>query len=150
VTVETLARRLREELQASRVTIRLGPRRDYPVVAEATEAGVAAIAGDTSVPQASAATVRWVAAHLRTLAVDDVERSELRPPAALVDAYAIRAFIMAPIVHHGALYGTVSVHEVGRPRTWTAADVAAAERVATTMEEQVSRGEGTVAGCPAG
>ena len=129
--------RLLYDTGSSRTTLRLfDPDADYPVAAEAVAAGVPTIGHNTTVPQASADTARWIAEHGVPLVVDDVSRAELKPPRAMIDVYGLSAFILAPLreLESGALAGWISVHVAGGPRRWRDADLAAVARAVERVE----------------
>jgi len=127
---------LRIQLGASRTTLRLDqPNANYPVAAESCAPGVPSIRHDNSIDQRNAATARWILKEGRVLTVDDALTANPAPPAAIVNVYGLRAFMMAPLARKDAdnLIGWISVHENGGPRRWTDAEVgvvqAAVERV---------------------
>jgi maleate isomerase len=114
---------------ASRTTFRLdrpewGAHAD-DVFAEARAAGVESLAGNTSIRQREAATLRWLERERRILVQDDCAGADPAPPRALVELYGVRAQMLAPVEQAGELVGWLSVHENGAPRRWSDADVAA-------------------------
>jgi len=137
-----LAERCRELLArtgADRVTVRV----DFPplglavdtVAAEACGPGVNSLAGDSSIDQRSLETVRWLNDHREALVQDDFSRPPFPPPA-LLGTYGVRAQVLAPVQHGGALAGWVSVHS-RRPRPWAEPEVrwacSTADAVATAL-----------------
>jgi len=127
---------LRRSLHASRTTLRLDqPDMNYPVAAESCAPGVPSIRHDNSIDQRNAATARWILKEGRVLTVDDAFTADPAPPAAIVNVYGLRAFMMAPLARKDAssVIGWISVHENSGPRRWTEAEVglvqAAVERV---------------------
>lgn len=122
-----LAETLLQRLRASRVTVRLHPERNMPIVAEALAPGVESMRGEQAIDQNAAATVRWVATHRATLVIGDARTGEPATPQPMIERYGLRAFMIAPLLDGDQLLGTVSVHVNGEPRDWTAADVAALE-----------------------
>lgn len=120
-----VADELRLELGASRVTVRLGPERDLPLVAESLAKTAASLRGVEGVPQMAADTVQWVLLHRRVLAVGDAIREEPRTPRAMTDNFDVRAFLIAPIESGGEFLGTVSVH-ASETRVWSDAEIQAA------------------------
>jgi GAF domain-containing protein len=125
VTVEELRRATR----ASRTTLRL----DHSewslhvddVAAEALEPGVRSLAGQTSIDQRQADSVRWLDRERRPLVQDDCLAASHPPPQELVDLYGVRAQMLGPIVRGRRLVGWLSVHENRGPRDWSEEDVAA-------------------------
>ena len=85
--------------------------------------------------QRNAASARWSLKEGRVLVVDDALTADPAPPAAIVNVYGLRAFMLAPLARKDAsgLIGWISVHENSGPRRWTEAEVgavqAAVERV---------------------
>jgi GAF domain-containing protein len=128
--LERVADRLCRTLGASRVTVRLGPSRNLPILAEALDVGVPSLARERSIDQLAAETVRWVVEHRRVLAVDDAATGTPRTPSAMVERYGLRSFLIAPVEVHGLFAGTVSVHVNETGRAWTREDEAAAASAA--------------------
>ena len=121
-----LTRALRDllnSLRASRVTLRLDVAgMNFPVVAEAVN-GVAPLSGVHSLDQRNLATVQYLFRTHEVLVQDNCRVADPPPPAALVDAYGVQAQMLAPLVHRDTVVGWISVHECGRVRSWTPADV---------------------------
>jgi maleate isomerase len=133
--LERIAAGLLSATRAGRVTVRLdlpGPV-TYPVAAEACAPGVAPIRGDTSVDLKTAPTFTAVAEELRTVIQDDVLTAEPPTPPEVVARYGVRAQMLAPVVRDGRCVGTLSVHQLERPRTWSAADRQALEAAAAAV-----------------
>ncbi len=55
----------------------------------------------------------------------DTATAEPAPPAALIDAYEVKAQVLSPVVEEDAVIGWVSVHETRGRRHWTAHEVEA-------------------------
>lgn len=117
------------DVNASRCTLRLDlPERSLAVNAPAAEAvatGVSSVASDTDLDQWSLSTVQWLERHKRILVQDDLSSTELKVPAVLTDRWGVKAQMLGPIVQADRLVGWISVHQVGRPRHWSADDEAA-------------------------
>jgi maleate isomerase len=128
-----LSRMLRDLLRAtraSRATIRLDVAgMSFPVVAEALRGPVRAIAGNNTIDQRSVATVRHMLATRDILVQPDLEHADVAPPPALLEIYAARAQMLAPILHGEQVIGYVSVHQCGHAREWTPADIRSLRRV---------------------
>jgi GAF domain-containing protein len=120
--LERVADRLCRELAASRVTIRLGPTRNLPILAEALDIGVPSLRRESSIDQLAAETVRWVVEHRRVLAVDEAATGIPRTPRAMVEQYGLRSFLIAPVEVDGVFAGSVSVHVNDVARSWTGDD----------------------------
>jgi maleate isomerase len=126
---QTIVEDLLAATGASRVTLRLErPDADFPVLVEALAPGVRPIAGETGIPQRTAALARLMADERRLIVQEDCLSARPAPPQALLDLYGVRAQMLAPIDRGGALAGWISVHETSGPRQWSDGDVAAVER----------------------
>jgi maleate isomerase len=116
-------RELLTDMAASRVTLRLDVAgMNFPVVAEAVD-GVAPLSGLHSLDQRNLATVRYLFRTHDVLVQDDCQGADPPPPAALVDAYGVKAQMLAPLLYSGTVLGWVSVHDCTKARSWTRADV---------------------------
>jgi maleate isomerase len=131
--LQTIADELRAELGASRVTVRLDPSLNLPIVAEALAPGVPSLAAERSIDQMKAETVRWVVDHRRLLAVADAVKGAPRTPRQMVERHGLRAFMIAPIFLRDQFVGSVSVHMNDGPRVWSAADQELAARAAARV-----------------
>jgi GAF domain-containing protein len=133
--LQQIADELLAATRASRVTIRL-PAEDafFPIQYEALAPGTHSLRGDTTIDLAAAATFQELKRTLRPLVQDDVLTADVSVPPELIDAYRVRAQILAPIVHDGELAGVVSVHYAPGPRSWTGEDVAAATQAAADVQ----------------
>jgi maleate isomerase len=142
--LQTIADDLRVELAASRVTVRLDPSLNLPIVAEALAPGVLSLVAERSIDQMKAETVKWVVEHRRVLAVADAVNGVPRTPRPMVERHGLRAFMIAPIFVRDRFVGSVSVHVNDGPRLWNAADEAraaeAAARVAASDEGKACSG----------
>ncbi|HEX5146801.1 MAG TPA: GAF domain-containing protein [Conexibacter sp.] len=115
---------------AQRATLRLDVAgMDFPVVAEALEAGVPTIRDDTSVDQRGAATAQWIMRTREVLVQSDIALVDPPPPPELVAAYGVRAQMLGPVVADGEVVGWISVHSTSA-RAWSGDHVAALERAA--------------------
>jgi maleate isomerase len=123
--LDDVADRLRAQLGVSRVTVRLGPKQDLPLVAESLAPNAASLRKVRNVPQMTAETVQWVVRHRRVLAVGNAIEETPRTPRAMTNDFGVRAFLIAPIESDGEFLGTVSAH-AAEIRTWAAHDIEAA------------------------
>jgi PAS domain S-box-containing protein len=64
----------------------------------------------------------------RTVAIDDVEASEMGAPAAAYAAVGVRSLLAAPLVRRGRLVAILALQDK-QPRTWTRNEIAIAEEV---------------------
>lgn len=124
--LEELVAAVREQTSAARVTLRLDVAgANFPVIAEALDDGAASIRSDNSLDQRGAATAQWVMRTRQVLVQNDCHLAESPPPAALLEAYQVRAQMLAPVLIEGAVAGWVSVHSTVA-RDWSDHDVAIA------------------------
>jgi maleate isomerase len=146
---EDLMADVRERTSAARVTLRLDVAgANFPVIAEALDDGAASIRSDNSLDQRGAATAQRVMRTRQVLVQNDCLKAENSPPAALLEAYRVRAQVLAPVLIEGAVAGWVSVHSMVE-RAWSDHDVAAASRAAdaaaAALQSTVPRGQALAA-----
>jgi maleate isomerase len=142
VGLQAIVEELLAATGAARTTLRLDrPPEVFPVVAEACAPGVSSIRGDGTVDLRKAPTFTAVAEELRTLIQEDTLRSDPPTPQAVVDAYGVRAQMLAPVARDGTALGTISVH-ASEPRAWTAADRAALASAADAVLRELDAEEG--------
>lgn len=141
--LEELVAALRDEVAASRVTLRLdGAERGFDVddvVAEARGAGVKSLRGERSINQRASPTVVWMGRERRLLVQNDLRGATPPAPAALTEVYGTTAQMLGPIVRDDGLVGWISVHHNGGPREWRASDVAAVERAVAAVQDELDR-----------
>ena len=118
---------------ASRVTLRQDVPGDYafPVTHEALGDGVASLRGERTVDLRTQPVVLELRKG-RQVVQDDC-RTAYDDPAfqAMLDAYGgLAAQIVTPVLDGDRLKAVVSLHQLGRPRTWTAEEIAAATEAA--------------------
>jgi maleate isomerase len=129
---------LLEEIAASRTTLRLDVEgKNFPAVAEALATDVRPIRQDDSLDQRGAATAQWLMRTHEILVQDDCASADPPPPKPLLDAYGVKAQMLAPIVDEGTVVGWISVHYVPSTRAWTDGDVAALRAAAVRVEHDV-------------
>lgn len=123
--------------RASRVTLRRDlPGDAFPVVEEALQPGVASLRGERSVHLPTQPVVLEVRRG-RQVVQDDC-RAAYDDPAfqRMLETYGgLAAQIVTPVIVDGKLLAIVSVHQLGSPRQWTDAEVAAAARAAEEVRE---------------
>ena len=130
------------ETNASRTTLRLDDTAlGFSVADVAGEARLTtekSLRGQTSINQRAAPTAQWIEQHRRLLVQNDFSLPGLRPPAALLGRYGVKAQMLAPVIRDGRLDGWVSVHETRQVRKWSTTDqaavVAAVERILQALE----------------
>jgi GAF domain-containing protein len=132
-TAGAVIEELLAETRASRVTLRRarpdGPA--FPVVEEALAPGVGSLRDERSVDLTGQPVVREVLEG-RQVVQDDAARAYDDPAfQRMLAVYGgLAAQIVTPVEVDGRLEAIVSVHQLGTPRRWTAAEVAAATRAA--------------------
>ncbi len=124
-TWQALLDALRDQLDASRVTLRLAQNQTVQLVAESVAAGVKSMSSGTQEDASRFPTYHYLEKTGQILAQDDLRQSETRPPRSLIDEYGTLAQMLSPILVADHMAGVISVHQVGRTREWTEADVAA-------------------------
>ena len=133
-----LLRQLLADTRASRATLRLDlVGMNFPIVAEAVAEGVSPLSGDQSLDQRRLETVTYLFETRKVLVQDDTGSADPRPPKELIQAYGVRAQVLAPIVHASRVSGWVSLHECSGPREWLEPDIAAVRGVALHVQEVV-------------
>ena len=136
--LEDVLRDLLETTRASRVTLRRDLPGDspFPVVAEALAPGVRSLRDERSVHLPSQPVVLELRRGRQV--VQDDSASAYHDPAfqRMLEAYGgLAAQIVTPVERNGRLEAIVSVHQLGAPRHWTDAEVAAATLAASRVEE---------------
>jgi maleate isomerase len=132
--LEGLLKDLRESVGAHRTTVRFDiPRLNIDVddvYAESVAVGVGPLKLDSSLNQRSLGTVQWLERHQDLLVQDDCVNAEVPPPEALMNAYGVKAQMLAPLVWGRRLVGWVSVHQTGSPRQWRPEEIEALRKTA--------------------
>lgn len=129
--IQAIVDKLLVTTDADRITLRLDVLgMDYPVVAEAEQEGVPAVAHLLDIPQRDADTVKWIGRNQKILVVADALTNDPRPPADMTAKYGLTAFLLSPlgIQPSGDQVGWISVHTNRGRREWTEADVEATRR----------------------
>ena len=120
---DTVLGELFTELRPARTTLRLEVAgMNFPCIAEVVAAGQRAMTEDNSIDQRAAATATWVMEQRQVLVQADVSVGP-PPPPALIEAYGVRAQVLAPIVAGDRAVGWLSVHS-DHVRAWTSEAVA--------------------------
>jgi GAF domain-containing protein len=123
---------------ASRVTLRQDLPGDYafPVTHEALADGVTSLRDERTVDLPTQPVVLELQTGKQV--VQDDCRTAYDDPAfrRMLDAYGgLAAQIVTPVFHGDRLKAVVSLHQLGRARTWSDDDVAAATRAAEQVAE---------------
>lgn len=139
MSYQEIVEQLLHETGASRTTLRLdSPDAFFAVVAEARAPGIRSIADDTSIDLAGSPTFKFLERDQDVLIQSDLLDADPAPPPELIEHYGARAQMLAPIVRDGRLVGIVSVHYAPGPREWTEDDIAALERAAGTVQDNLA------------
>jgi GAF domain-containing protein len=149
--LRSLVDRLRAETGASRTTVR-GRVGDDPValLAESLAPGVESMADGQQPRAIVAAPTYLVLSETKAILVqDDCLNEGPEPPRSLVERYRVRAQLLAPVLDGTEMIGTISVHQQDTTRRWTAADIAALERIQAEVTAILAAPEGTPARPPA-
>jgi maleate isomerase len=88
--------------------------------------GAKSLRKENSVDQRAAKTVKWLEANRRILVQPDLADTDAPAPAALIQAYGVRAQMLGPLFRDdGHLQGWISVHYLKLPGALGPAKVAA-------------------------
>lgn len=137
-TIATVLEELLAETGASRVTVRRDvPGGDpFPVVEEALAPGVGSLRGERTVHLPTQPVVLEVQAG-RQVVQDDCASAYDDPDfqRMLVAYGGLAAQIVTPVSRDGRLDAILSLHQLGAPRHWSEAEIAAATRAAQQVGE---------------
>jgi len=138
VEIDTILSDLLEATGASRVTLRRALPGGYafPVTNEALAPGVGSLRDERTVDLRTQPVALEVAAGRHVVqddcaaAYDDPAFHRMR------EIYGgLAAQIVTPVTRDGDVIGIVSLHQLGAPRGWTAAEIAACREAAGRVEE---------------
>jgi GAF domain-containing protein len=137
-SIDDVLHALLNETAASRVTLRQDLPGDYafPVTHEALANGVASLRGERTVDLRTQPVVLELQQGRQV--VQDNCRAAYDDPAfqRMLDAYGgLAAQIVTPVFDGDRVRAVVSLHQLGRPRPWSADDVAAATRTAERVAD---------------
>jgi len=115
---------------ADRCTLRIDdPARGWTVqlpCAEVLIGGAKSLRQENSVDQRAATTVKWLEANRRILVQPNLADTDAPAPAALIQAYGVRAQMLGPLFREdGHLQGWISAHYLKLPGGLGSAKVAA-------------------------
>jgi maleate isomerase len=120
-----VAIRLLNATASSRTTVRLSRRGTAELVAEARQPGIMSMADHVTPGIMAAPTYAFLQRERTTLVQDDCRTGDPAPPPSLIADLHVYAQMLAPVVLHDEMIGTISVHQQGRPRHWVSADTEA-------------------------
>jgi GAF domain-containing protein len=126
--IDSILRDLLRAAGASRVTLRQDMPGEYafPVTHEALAPGVASLVGERTVDLRNQPVVRELMQGHQVVQSDC--RAAFDDPAfqRMLETYGgLAAQVVTPVLADGRLVAIVSLHQLGTPRSWTAAEVAA-------------------------
>jgi GAF domain-containing protein len=122
---------------ASRVTLRQDVPGDvFPVTNEALANGTPSIKG-VATPDMARQPVVLEVQHGRQVVQDDCLAASDEPHfRAMLELYGgLRAQIVTPVVRDGRVVAIVSLHQLGRTREWTAAEIESTSETARRVDE---------------
>jgi GAF domain-containing protein len=145
VTVASTLARLLAESGASRVTLRrdVPGNRFFPVTDEALAPGVPSLRGEDSVDLRTQPVVHELRATGRQVVQDDCRAVVAEPEfERMLEVFGgLAAQIVTPVIAGGRLAGILSLHQLGRPRSWTEHEIALAAGAARDVAALLERGE---------
>ncbi len=131
---------LLSRLGASRVTLRqdLPGGRAFPVTHEALAPGAGSLRREVTIDLRTQPVALEVAAG-RQVVQDDCAAAYDDPAfQRMLETYGgLAAQIVTPVVVDGRVGGIVSVHQLGSPRSWTAAEIAGCSEAAAELAELI-------------
>lgn len=136
--IDAVLQQLLGETGASRVTLREDVPGEYafPVTREALAPGVSSLRGERSVDLRTQPVVLELQRSAQV--VQDDSASAYDDPAyrRMLEAYGgLAAQIVTRVMADGGLVGILSLHQLGSPRRWTEAEIAACRRAAAQLGE---------------
>jgi maleate isomerase len=141
VAQQALLDALREQLDASRVTLRLRRNKTIQLLAESAAPGVKSMHAGTQEDASRFPTYEFLEETGQILVQDDLRQHEIRPPRSLIDEYGTLAQMLSPILTAEHMIGVISVHQVGRTRKWTDPDIAALRAISAVAALLISATE---------
>jgi GAF domain-containing protein len=122
---------------ASRVTLRQDlPGDVFPVTNEALANGTPSIKGVATPDMARQPVVLEVQQGRQVVQDDCLQASDEPHFRAMLELYGgLRAQIVTPVVRAGCVVAIVSLHQLGRTRDWTGAEIEAASETARRVDE---------------
>jgi maleate isomerase len=123
---------------ASRVTLRVDdvPGSEFPVRAEALAPGELPLAGEASFPIRDSPVFAWLERTRRVLVQEDAATASPASSRTLIERFAVRAQMVAPVECDGEIVALLAVH-ASACRSWSQEDRAviadAVQRVRTML-----------------
>src|SRR5262245_48683120 len=136
VEIDATLAELLAATDASRVTLRQeAPGDVFPVTHEALADGTPSIRGLATPGMSRQPVVLEVLTGRQVVQDDCLAASDEPHFREMLELYGgLRAQIVTPVVRDGSVVAIVSLHQLGRTRTWTAAEIAAAQAAADRIE----------------
>ena len=149
---EVLARLVRAT-GADRCTLRFDdPMRGWTVqlpCAEVLVGDAKSLRQENSVDQRAAATVKWLETHRHILIQPDLANTDVPAPAALIQAYGVRAQMLGPLFRQdGFLQGWISAHYLNPPGSLGPERVAAMRQAITAIQHLLGLPHGDLSTMP--
>ena len=137
VEIDAVLAELLAATGASRATLRQDVPGDvFPVTHEALAGEAPSIRGLTTPDMARQPVVLEVLAGRQVVQDDCLAASDEPHFREMLELYGgLRAQIVTPIVRDGSVVAIVSLHQLGRTRTWTEVEIAAARSAAERIGE---------------
>jgi len=135
--IDAILRELLSRTGASRATLRQDVPGDvFPVTHEALADGVAPITGVATPDMARQPVVLEIQQGRQVVQEDCLAASAEPHFRTMLELYGgLRAQIVTPVVRDGRVAAIVSLHQLGRTRHWTEAEIEAARRAAEQVGE---------------
>jgi GAF domain-containing protein len=124
--LQAIVEELRRMFDVGRCTLRRDvPGQTFPVVHEALGPGVPSLIGDTRIDLRGQPVVRVLTEQRRQVVQDDCRAAFAEPEfQRMLAAYGgLGAQIVTPALVAGELVAILSLHHLGEPRAWAAAEV---------------------------
>jgi len=140
---DALLQRLLDGTGASRTTLRVDlPKHGFDVddvAGEAHKSNIKSLRGERGINQRAVPTVEWLTREKRALIQEDLSKTDVPAPPALIAVYGVYAQMLAPLMHDGHLLGWISTHECKGPRKWTESDIAHLDRAVDEANALISK-----------
>lgn len=125
---------------SSRTTLRLlDEAGELHLVAEAVAPGTESMRSGPQINPMEHDTYKYLVDRREPLVQDDCRTGEPRPPESLVSHFNVYAQMLAPVLTGDDFRGTISVHCVGRTRSWSPRDLTHLEQARRDVEGYLAR-----------
>lgn len=125
---------------SSRTTLRLLDKAgELHLVAEALAPGIQSMRSGPQIDPMQHDTYKYLVNRREPLVQDDCRTGQPQPPESLVSHFNVYAQMLAPVLTGDDFRGTISVHCVGRTRSWSPDDLAHLDQARRDVEEYLAR-----------